>query len=89
MLLWAFILSALLIGTIFFLYKLNNIGVFLLTSSTPLIFIFIRNNRLCSLDAMSEACTWAYALYIPALLLGISLYLAASIVQAIFLTRNK
>jgi len=72
---------------IYALYKIKNIRIFLVTFSLPLIFIFINNQRLCTLEPLSEACTWAYLGYIPAFFIGIILYLLACIIQVRF--KNK
>ena len=80
MLIGTFILVVLL-SCIFSLYRIKNIGIFLLTLSIPLLFVFIRNYRLCALDSMSEACVWAYLAYVPASFIGALLYLLASIIQ--------
>lgn len=88
MLVWAFILMVLL-GSIFSLYKIKNFGVFLLTLSIPLLFVFIRNYSLCALDSLSEACVWAYLAYVPAVLLGVFLYLLVSVIQVKFYGKAK
>lgn len=88
MLIWVFLLVFLL-GGIFVLYKLKNIIVFLSTLAVPLLLVFIRNYRLCALDSMSEACVWAYLAYVPAVLLGVALYLLASLIQVKFYGRSN
>lgn len=88
MLILVFILI-ILIGSTFTLCKMKNFGVFSLTLSIPLLVIFIRNYRFCALDSMSEACVWAYVAYVPAFILGVFLYLLASIIQVRFYRKNK
>lgn len=89
MLIWIIILGGFLLGSVFTLYKMRNIGTFLLALSTSLMFVFIRNYRLCALDSISEDCVWGYLAYVPAFVVGVFLYLIVSAIKLRFYDREN
>ena len=83
------VIFVLLAGCVFFLYKIRNFGILIFSFALPLLFVFVKNNRLCELNSMSEACTWAYLNYILAFLIAVLAYLLASFIQVIFYWKAK
>jgi len=77
---------ALVIILLFFyaLYKLKNYLVLIASFATPILIVAINNQRICLANSYSEACTWAYLGYIPAILGGVVIYLFISAYQAWF-----
>ena len=75
------VVLTLFIISIYSLYKLKNYISFLVVILVPILLVFVRNQGVCLADRMSEPCTWAYVLYVPAFLAGVVIYLLTSIYQ--------